>query len=1046
MAREGEKGIAAWVQWAIAEKKIIYLIVFAAAAAGIASLFYMNKDEYPTFEIKQGLVCGIYPGASASEIEEQLTKPLESFLFSYKEVVRTTTHSVTKDGVCYIYVDLNCTQQKKDEVWSKIKLGLQTLKMTLPTGVLAVAVLDDFAGTSSMLIAMESPDKGYPELQEYADALCGELHHIPDLAKASIVGAQSEEIAVTLDRDKLAAYGLSPASLMLQYQGMTLALPSGAFQTDYTHSPIHIHSGINSEQEVAERIIGSDPQAGVIRLGDVATIERRMKAPESLVSYNGNSCLIISVEMRPNNNIVAFGREVEEVLKAFSTTLPDSVTLTRVTDQAKVVKQSVYSFLRDLLISMLVVIIVMVMLFPIRSALIASSGVPVCTTVAIAVMYLAGIGLNTVTLAALIVCLGMIVDDSIITLDGYMDKIGRGYGKVEAAQASAKELFLPTFIATAAICLMFFPMTKIIDGYLGDFVRMFPWVITASLMMSLLYAVTVVPSLEVKYIKGNTAEDKKSAITRIQEHFFAFIQRVYEKCEGWCFRHPQLTLGGGVLAVILGLLMFSHINIQMMPSAARDFFVVELEVEGSHGVERTKQYADSLQQMLLADPRVQSVTAFMGSSAPRFAATYTPSLPGSGVAQLLVNTSSSKATEQLLREYESCHEHLFPEAVVRYKQMDYNGAEAAIVITLKGDDRGQLLEAADVLKRQMYAMDNELKWVHSSCDNYATSVDIHLDSDEAARLGISKASLALSLAGAFQGQTLATLWEEGQSLPVNLYSTSIGGAMPYETVGDQMIATTLPNVAVPLRQVATVEPGWALTRLDRRAGQEAVSIYADMRFGQSQPAAMRKLKQFIKTDVQPLLKDDVEIIYGGLSSTNEEIFPQIAWSFIAAVMVLFLFLLFHFKKASLAILTLSMSLLCLFGAFFGLWAFDMDFTMPAVLGLVSLVGIIVRNGILMYEYAEDERFKMGKDTKTSAMEAGKRRMRPIFLTSCTTALGVLPMILSGDLLWMPMGIVICFGTMLSIFLVVLVMPIAYWQLFRKAPVQAACDTPNDLLP
>lgn len=1028
------KGIGAWVRWAVREKKLMYLLVAAISISGLICLKYMNKDEFPTFQIKQGLVAGVYPGATAAEVEEQLAKPLEEALFSFKEIERNSLKTVCKDGMCYIYVDLNCQQDMKDEVWSKIKLGLQARKLTLPTGVLAVAVLDDFSNTSSLLISLESSDKSYSELQDYADELCAGLRKIPKLASATVVGSQSEEIAVTLDRGKLSSYGIDPTSIMLGYTASTLDLPSGNFATDYTNSPIHIADGTSGEREIAERIVYSDPSGNVIRLKDIASITRRCKEPETIVSFNGHNCLIISVEMRPDNNIVAFGEDVDAVLKEFEAGLPDSVTVSRVTDQPKVVERSVYSFLRDLLISMLVVILVMVLLFPIRSALIASSGVPVCTAVALAIMYIAHIDLNTVTLGALITCLGMIVDDSIITIDGYMDKLHKGFRKVDAACASAKELFMPTFIATAAICMMFFPMTHILTGYLGDFVRLFPWVILTALMMSLFYAVSVVPSLEIKFIKPSEEVVRKSVATRAQEKFFGLIQRVYEKAESWCFRHPKLTIAGGLVAVALGLLMFSRTNIQMMPMAARDFFVVELEVENGADLPRTTFYADSLQSMLLADKRVESVTTFAGTSAPRFTATYAPKLPSPSIAQMLVNTSSSKDTEDILRYLENNCENIFPEVSIRYKQMDYNGAEAAIVITLSGDDRQELLDAASRIKSHMYSMDKELKWVHSSCDNYTPSVNISLDPDESARLGVSKPMLALSLAGTFNGQTICTLWEGGKELPVNLYSEGIDRSMPYETIANQMVATAVPGISVPLRQVASVNPDWSLSELDRIGGHESVSIYADMKFGRSQPAAMKELKSFIDNELKADLPEGTRIEYGGLSATNEMIFPEIAWSFFAAVMVLFLFLLIHFRKTSLAVLTLVMSLLCLFGAFFGLWIFDMDFTITAVLGLVSLVGIITRNGILMFEYAEDARFKEGLDVKTAAMEAGKRRMRPIFLTSCTTALGVLPMILSGDLLWMPMGIVICFGTILSIFLVVLIMPISYWQLFRNAPV------------
>ena len=343
----------------IAHKKLIYIIVASFVAVGVVGLFFIKKDEFPSFEIKQGLVAGIYPGASASQVEDQLTRPLEDILFSFTEVSRENTYSYSRDGVCYIFVDLTVPARKKDEAWSKIKLKLESSRMTLPPGVLAVTVLDDFSSVSSLLIAIESPDKGYSELLDYAEDLRSSLLEIPEMAAVSILGAQTEEIAVDVDMDRLSSYGISPASLLVDYQTAGLQVPGGTFSTGYVNSPIHITSPLASEQEVAEHIIYSDPAGNVVRLGDVAEVHRQYKEPSSLVNYNGRSAVVLSVEKRLDNDIVAFGAKVNKVLDSFSETLPESVTISRITDQPKVVGNSVLSFLRDLVISMLVVILVM---------------------------------------------------------------------------------------------------------------------------------------------------------------------------------------------------------------------------------------------------------------------------------------------------------------------------------------------------------------------------------------------------------------------------------------------------------------------------------------------------------------------------------------------------------------------------------------------------------------------------------------------------------------------------------------------------------------
>lgn len=1031
------------VRGVIAHKRIVYFIVGILVALGIIGLSYMNKDEFPSFELKNGLIVGVYPGADAAEVEDQLTRPLEDALFSFSEINRENTKSYSKDGLCYIYTDLTTPATTKNEVWSKIKLKLDATKQTLPPGVLAVAVMDDFSAVSSLLIALESTDKGYSEMKEYAENLSTLLRRIPDMANVRIIGAQDEEIAVHADMDRLSAYGISPAALMLDYTSSGMQVASGDFDTDYASSHIHVTNTVASEKEIAERIIYSDPSGNIVRLKDVATVERRYREPSSTVDYNGNTAIILSVEMRLDNDIVAFGREVDKVLDEFEKGLPDSVTVSKITDQPKVVGMSVISFLRDLVISMLVVILVMLMLFPIKSALIASSGVPVCTAVALAVMFIAGIDLNTVSLAALIVVLGMIVDDSIITMDGYMDKLGRGMSRVDAASSSMKELLFPMFTATMAISLMAFPAKGLISGYLGDFVTTFPWVIAIALCASLAYAMFVVPSLEVRFIQSARSESK-GWFAKGQAHFFSAMQKGYEKMESACFRHPRLTIASGLLAIGLGVLMFTQINIQMMPKAARECFVVEIYLESGSGLDRTTAVSDSLQHILLKDKRIKSVTAFVGNSSPRFHATYAPQTPSADFAQFIVNTTSIKATEELLLDYGEKYQHYFPDATIRFKQMDYQAVSAPVEVTVKGGDFHTLQPVADSIRHFLYSMDDKLQWIHSDCDGIASFVKIDPDPDEAARLGVNRSLLSMSLAGTFNGLQVGSVWEGETRIPVTLYSTGTGKTMDYDAIGNQMIPTRMPGVSVPLRQVADIVPDWGPDTRARISGEAAITVGADLKFGHSQPEVMKDIKRYIKDEIIPVLPEGVEVSYGGLSSMNNEVAPEIATTFLCAVAILFFFLLIHFKKVSIATLTMVLSTLCFFGAFLGLWIFNLDFGLTSVLGLISLMGIIVRNGILMFEYAEYLRFEKGWNVKEASVEAGKRRMRPIFLTSCTTALGVLPMIISGDALWMPMGVVICFGTMLSIVLIVLIMPVSYWQVFkngdkRKADIALAAN-------
>lgn len=1025
-----KKDKSGFIQGVIQYKNIVYFIVAVFVALGIFSILRINKDEFPTFEIKEGLVVGVYPGASAEQVEQQLTKPLEDVLFTVPEVLRSS-NSYTQNGICYIYVNLDCSPQKRNEVWTKIKMKLSAAKMTLPPGVLAVQVIDEFGSVSSMLVAMESSDKSYSQLEKYAQELSSRLYELDKLASVKILGKQQEEVAVTVDQQLLSKYILNNNSLVLELQSGSLQLLSGNFKTDYINAPLLVEENISTQRQVEESVVWSSPDGEVLRVKDIATVEKRYKTPDSYVAFNGNSALVLSIEMKPKNNIVTFGDEVRGVLEKYKEELPESVTLTTISDQPEVVRVSVWSFLRDLLVSMVVVILVMLLLFPMRSALIASSAVPVCVAVAVAIMYLVGMELNTVTLAALIVVLGMIVDDAVITMDGYMDKMSRGYGRVEAAAVSMKELFVPMLLATTSISLMFFPVLGIISGYLGDFVKMFPWVILIALTASLIYAVFVVPSLEVHYIR-QFEQSRKNLLTRFQGRLFNSIQGGYERLQKVCFRHPVMTVGVGVAVVLLGVFLFTRINIQMMPMAVRDYFAVEISLEPDCTLGQTKEVADSLGKILSSDPRIVSVTSFIGTGAPRFHATYSPKIPSATFAQMIVNTVDSKETAQILKDYEKKYEYYFPSAQVRFKQLDYQGTPAPIQVSFKGVESSQMQPFADSLKKYMVeSMGGTLKWVHTDNDKSKSVISLSMDDYESSRLGVNRAMLSFFVSELTAGGNLATLWEDGKKVPVNMYSSTITPQMSYADMMDQMIPATLPSVMVPLRQVAQISPEWHPEVISHIGGKEVISVYADLNSGSSQPDAMREIKDFLASQIVPNLPEGVEVDFGGLSSVNGKVIPEILLSLICAVLVLFGFLLYHFKNISLSVLTIVLSLLSLFGASFGLWIFNLDFSITAVLGVVSLIGIVVRNGILMFEYAQTLRLEQGFDPRKAAMEAGKRRARPIFLTSCTTALGVLPMVISADDLWMPMGVVICFGTMLSIVLIVEIMPVCYWLMYRN---------------
>ena len=997
----------------------LFLILMAF---GIYSLPKMNKDEFPQFTMRQALVVALYPGATASEVEQQVTMPLEDYINSFEAVDKSLTFTRSEDGFSYVYVMLRMHGVDSEVAWNKIRAGLPVLQRTqLPPGVLQTVVIDDFGNTSSLLIAVESPERSPRELEQYAKQICSTLRTIPEMGKLRIMGQQTEEIAVTINPERLSAYSISPSVLeaQLALQGLrTLGGETGE------SGALQVVIPYQSEYEIQEQIVWSDPVMGAtVRLKDIATVERRYQAPKQYVEFNGAPCLILNMEMVPGNNIVAFGQEVDKQLAQAAALLPPDIRFHRITDQPKVVNDSVFSFLRDIVISILVVIAVMLMLFPLRTALVACTGVPVCTAICVGLMYLTGIELNTVTLAALIFVLGMIVDDSVIVIDGYTNLLERRHSRWYSAVVSTSLLFVPMSLATMAISGMFFPMTRIITGPLGEFVQLFPWAVLFALVASIFYASWVTPFLSYRFIRERK-EEELNLFERIQNRFFAWLQSSYKHILQRCFERPVIVWTLLVGALGIGVFLLSRLNLQLLPKAEREFFAVEIHLRDGAPLEESAEVADSLATILNADPRVTSVTAFIGQSSPRFHATYTPQTPAPNYAQLIVNTKSSKATSQVLKAYSSKYENYFPNAYARFKQLDYQAVKNPLEVRVKGDDWNQMAPIADSILHFM-AQQPELQWAHTDYQNMAASTRIVLKPDEATRLGVTQTVLSLYLRQATQGATITTLYEGAYAVPVVLYTAGVNAMRPDE-LGAIQVPTAIPGVWVPLRQVATIEPAWHHTNLERRNAVRTITLGADLRGTTSQVSAERKVRQWIDTHITDL-PEGVSIVYGGLTEVNGLILPQIFWSIVAALAVMLVLLLYHFGKIGLALLTLSSAVLCVFGAMLGLWIFQLDISITAVLGVVSLIGIIVRNAIMMYEYAEDSRKYKHLSYREAAYQAGLRRMRPVFLTSATTALGVLPMIIAATSLWMPMGVVICFGTIFTLPLTVTILPVVYWK-------------------
>ena len=1031
-----------WLRWPLEHYSISLLIILILFVMGIYGMYVMPKDEFPHATIRQGVVVAVYPGATSEEVEQQVARPLERYLFTYGEVNRTKTTTTSQNGMCIVMVKLNDDVNNKDEVWSKIKHGLNTFKSSLPAGVLAVVVNDDFGNTSALLIAVESGQRSYRELKDYSDRLSDRLRRIPSVANVKLFGEQMEQISLYVDRQRLQAYGIGQQMLFGRLQAQGITTMSGSISDDDQQVPIHVAQTENSIEEIANQIIFSDPVSGkVARVRDVARVVREYDTQSSRIEQDGHPCVLLSMEMTPGNNVVQYGEEIESVLSSFAAEeLPDDVTITRIADKPKVVALSVSNFLRDLIISMVIIILVMMGLFPLRSAIVASITIPLSTFVSVAIMYMMGIELNIVTLAALIVVLGMIVDNAIVVIDGYLEYLGKGYAPKDAAIESSRQYFMPMMLATLCICAIFYPFLLTMKGMFHDALEDFPITITINLMVSLLLAVTVIPFLEVKIIKPGKVSTNGNAITH-------WVQNTYNHVLDWTFAHPWLTIGGGIGVILLSCVILPTLKIRLFPYADRDQFAVEIFLPEGKGMAETTVVADSVRHALEHDERITGITGFIGCSSPRFMDAYAPQMAGKNYAQFIVNTKSDKATLDLLAQYQPQLSEAFPNAYVKFKRLDYLEVNE-LEYRFYGDNLDSLHTVAERLMERMREMP-ELEWVHTDYLQPYPIINVELDPVTSAQLGITRTTAALTLSATSSDLRVGQIWEGDYELPIVVRDNS---DMTYSDIENLGLATpvsmvsaglTSSNKTVPLRQIAKVSPQWSESRILHRGGERCITVTAQFAQGVYTSPVEQRIAKMMQQEIQ--LPQGVRCEVGGEIEYGDEAMPQIIGGIVIAMIIVFFFLLFNFKKYGITLVCMAALGLMIPGALIGLGLMNRALGLTSIFGLITLMGMIMRNEILIFEHAIDlikkyvaehgdwtvDRKAYNAAVKQAAYDAGKRRMVPIFLTTATTAVGVVPMIIAQSSFWMPVGVTIFAGGIGSLVMVVTMLPVIYWKVSTK---------------
>ena len=667
--------------------QVTIALTIMLVVSGIYALMRMPRREDPKIHVREGIVAAIYPGASAAEVENQVTQKVEERLFKIEGVRREKTYSTSMNGAMFINVNLEDNLQDTEKFWSKLRLDLAELRKTdLPDGVLGPVVDYDFGDTVAVLLAIHSDHYGYRELKDYAERIESAIRRIRAVSKIKRIGEQKEEIEVTSSLDRLAQYDVTPGT---GHEGARRAAISYITPAQYRPSaanrPSRRPAHFESEDQIRHVMIDVSRTGQPVYIGDLANVERVYKDPTQYARSRGERAILLSVEMQEGNNIVDFGKDVHASLDRLRPLLPPDLKIDFVADQPTVVAERVKDFIREFGIAIASVILVTMLLLPFRVALVSAVAIPVTISATFGLLNAFGIELHQVSIAALIVVLGMVVDDAIVIADNYIDLLDHGVPRQEAAWRSASELAVPVLTATLTIICSFLPFL-ILSGATGEFIRALPLTVAISLSTSFIVAMLLTPMLSQFLIrKGLHNAEAGAAGTRRSP--LEIMQSIYNRVIVVAMRWKTVTVLVGVAAVAAGVFVLHNVPERFFPFAERDQFVVDVWLPEGWKIEATDAAVRRIENVLRREKEVVNYTSFIGSSFPRFYYNVNPQLPDKNYAQLLVSTTSAEVTPELIRALRPRLEQAVPEARVFLSELQQGPVQLApIEVRLTGED------------------------------------------------------------------------------------------------------------------------------------------------------------------------------------------------------------------------------------------------------------------------------------------------------------------------------------------------------------------------
>lgn len=1002
-------------EWAIRHKQIVYFFIIAIITGGLWSYFHLGRSEDPDFTIRQAVVTAAWPGASAQQITQQVTDPLEKKLQDTKglDYIKSFTH----DGKTVIYVNLKDSVPKEEMQtrWHEIRNLVNDEWGSLPSGVMGPYINDRFDDVYGSIYAVTGDGFSYEEKRKYAENIRRRLTGVEDVQKVELLGVQKQEIYVEMDQNKLASFGMRPSDVFAMLQQQGAMMPAGMIHTDSRNVAIRVEGLLDTVESLKELPIHVGERS--FHLGDVASVTQMYADPEtSLMYFNGKPAVGIAVSMAPGGNNLVLGKNLEKEIEKEKSELPAGLDIEQVADQPSVVNDSIHEFTKSLLEAIVIVMAASFLSLGFWSGIVLALCIPVVVCASFIYMKWQGIDLHIVSLGTLIVSLGLLVDDAIIVIEMMQVKLEEGMDRLAAAQAAYKGCAKPMLAGTLITAAGFIPV-GFAAGQTAEYVGAFFWVIASTLLLSWVASIFVSPVLGYRFIRVKAGEKKSAFADR--------AYRLFYKAIAWCIRFKK-TVIIGTAAIFAGTVaLIPFVNQEFFPDSVRPEIILDVNLPSGASIKETKEVMAGIADNLYGDDRVSSFSTYVGDSAPRFILLFDPLAPEDGHGQMILVARDSKVRDSLRDDTLAFIAEQYPDARAHARLITTGPpAEYPIMLRLSGknvEDTVKFAKEAAALVSQYPGMKNvSMDWPEET-----PVVRLKIDQDKVRKLGGDNYSISRDLYVKLSGYKVAESYQGNQLVPISFRLEGSNAARLADL-------SSLPvhvgsGRYVPLGEIADISYENETSTIWRRDLHPTITIRGETGGDKTADSVVNELYDRTLKEFREHLPDGYTLEKDGAIENSEKSVQYLAAPVPIMIFLILMILMFELDKIPLMVIAGITGPLGLIGAILSLFLTRQPMGFVSIVGMLALSGMVVRNSIILLDQIR-QHLADGKKPYDAVIESAALRFRPIMLSSVTDVLGFVPLIPSP--FWRPLAVSFIGGLLLATAIGLLVVPALYCWYYK----------------